>query len=211
MQVGLSRGSQGEYEHAFEAMKQSLQIAEEIEHRQWQTAIHTVLGGVYSSLLALPQAREHCEQALALAREIGSLFWTRIATGYLASVAILLHDLAQVEKLLHAALSPDTPTETMAQRMIWCASVELALAQGHPSRALEILDQLMASAVQGAAGQSSLRVLKLRGEALVMLQRPVEAEVAFEAAQEIARAQWARPMHWHICTALGNLYQAQGR
>ncbi|GAC1642183.1 MAG: hypothetical protein NVS4B9_34420 [Ktedonobacteraceae bacterium] len=91
-QLGLCRGSQGEYGHALAAAQQSLDIAEEIEHRQWQTAAHTILGGVYISLLALPQAREHLVQALALAREIGSLFWTRMTTGYLASVAILLHD-----------------------------------------------------------------------------------------------------------------------
>jgi DNA-binding CsgD family transcriptional regulator len=210
-QLGLCLGSQGEYGHAFEAVRHSLDIAEEIEHRQWQTAAHTVLGGMYSGLLAYPQAREHCEQALALAREIGSLFWTRIATGYLASVTIGSHDLAQAEKLLHAVLSSDTPAETMAQRILWCASVELALAQGHPTRALEIIDQLAASAAQGAEGQSSLRVLKLRGEALAALQRPVEAEAALTAAQALAMTPGARPMQWRICIALGNLYQAQGR
>jgi DNA-binding NarL/FixJ family response regulator len=166
---------------------------------------------MYSGLLAYPQAREHFEQALAFAREIGSLFWTRIATGYLASLVLLLHDLAQAEKLLHTTLSPDTPAETMAQRMVWCASVELALAQGHPTLALEIIDQLVASAAKGAEGQSSLRVLKLYGEALFMLQRQAEAEVVFKAAQEIARAQGVRPLQWRICVALGNLYKAQGR
>ena len=44
-----------------------------------------------------------------------------------------------------------------------------------------------------------------------MLQRPIEAEVAFEAAQEIAAAQGVRPIQWRICIALGNLYQSQGR
>jgi tetratricopeptide (TPR) repeat protein len=210
-QLGLCLGSQGEYGRALATVRQSLDISEEIEHRQWQTAAHTVFGGIYSGLLAYPQARGHFEQALALAHEIGSLFWTRIATGYLASVAILSQNLSQAEKLLHAALSPDTPAETMAQRMVWCASVELALAQGRPTRALEIIDQLIRSGAQGAAGQSSLRVLKLRGEVLVMLQRPVEAEGAFEAAQEIAWAQGVRPVQWRICIALGNLYQAQGR
>ena len=211
LQVGLCRGSQGEYGRAFEAVRQSLNIAEEIEHRQWQTAAHTVLGGVYSSLLAYSQAREHFEHALAFAQEVGSLFWTRIATGYLASVAILPHDFAQAEKLLHTALSPETPAETMAQRMIWCASVELALAQGHPTRALEIIDQLIASAASTPENQSSLRVLKLRGEALAALQRPDEAEVAFQAAQEIAATQGVRPMQWRICIALGTLYKSQGR
>ncbi len=210
-QLGLCLGSQGEYTHALAACQQSLHIAEEIEHRQWQTAAHAMLGGVYNGLLAHRQASDHFEQALVLAQETHSLFWTRMATGYLASVSILLHDYARAEALLHTALSPDTAIQTMAQRMLCCASVELALAQGHPTRALEIIDQLVASAAQAARGQSSLRVLKLRGEALVMLQRPVEAEVAFEAAQEIARALGVRPLHWRICIALGNLYQAQGR
>jgi predicted ATPase/DNA-binding CsgD family transcriptional regulator len=210
-ELGLCLGSQGEYTHALSACQQSLHIAEEIEHRQWQTAAHAMLGGVYNGLLAHRQASDHFEQALVLAQETHSLFWTRMATGYLTSNSILLHDYARAGALLQAALSPDTAIQTMAQRMLWCASVELALAQGHPTRALEILDRLMASAAQGAEGQSSLRVLKLRGEALVMLQRPVEAAVAFEAAQEIARAQWARPMHWRVCIALGSLYQAQGR
>jgi DNA-binding CsgD family transcriptional regulator len=99
----------------------------------------------------------------------------------------------------------------MAQRMLWCASVELALAQGYPARALELIDQLIASTAQGAGGQSSLRVLKLHGEALAALQRPVEAEVAFKRAQEMARTHGVRPMRWRICLALGNLYHAQGR
>ncbi|TMC86914.1 MAG: tetratricopeptide repeat protein, partial [Chloroflexi bacterium] len=210
-QLGLCLGSQGEYTYALAACQQSLHIAEEIEHRQWQTEAHAMLGGVYDGLLANRQASDNFEQALVLAEETHSLFWTRMATGYLASVSILLHDYARAEALLHTALSHDTATQTLAQRMLWCASVELALAQGHPTRALEIIDQLVASAAQGAEGQSSLRVLKLRGEALVMLQRPVEAEIAFEAAREIATTQGVRPVQWRICIALGNLYQAQGR
>lgn len=211
LQLGLCLGSQGEYAHALAACQQSLHIAEEIEHRQWQTAAHAMLGGVYNGLLAHQQASDHFEQALVLAQETHSLFWTRMATGYLASVSILLHDYARAEALLHTALSPDTAIQTMAQRMLCCASVELALVQGHSTRALEIIDQLVASAAQVARGQSSLRVLKLRGEALVMLQRPIEAEGAFEAAQEIAKTQGVRPMQWRMCIALGNLYQAQGR
>jgi DNA-binding CsgD family transcriptional regulator len=211
LQLGLCLGSQGEYTHALAACQQSLHIAEEIEHRQWQTAAHAMLGGVYNGLLAHRQASDHFEQALVLAQETHSLFWTRMATGYLASVSILLHDYARAEALLHTALSPGTAIQTMAQRMLWCASVELALAQEHPAHALEMIDRLIASAAQVAEGESSLRVLKLRGEALAALQRPVEAEVAFKRAQEIAMMQGVRPMHWRICIALGRLYQTQGR
>jgi DNA-binding CsgD family transcriptional regulator len=210
-QLALCLGSQGEYGRALATGRQSLDIAEEIEHRQWQTAAHTVVGGIYSSLLAYPQAREHLEQALAFAHEIGSLLWAHITTGYLASATIQLQELSQAEKLLHATLSLDTPAQTMPQHMIWCAYVELALAQGHPNRALEITEQLIASTTHTSEAQSSLRVLKLRGEALAALQRPVEAEVAFKAALGMARTQGVRPIQWRIGIALGNLYQAQGR
>jgi Flp pilus assembly protein TadD len=44
-----------------------------------------------------------------------------------------------------------------------------------------------------------------------MLQRPVEAEGTFKAAQEIARSQGVRPRLWRICIDLGKLYQAQGK
>src|SRR5438132_1008677 len=204
-QLGLCLGSQGEYTHALAACQQSLHIAEEIEHRQWQPAAHVMLGGVDDGLLAHREASDQFEQALVLAQEMHSLFWTRMATGYLASVSILLHDYARAEALLHTALGPDTAIQTLAQRMLCCASVELALAQGHPTRALEIIDQLVASAAQAARGQSSLRVLKLRGEALAALQRPAEAEIAFETAREIATTQGVRPMQWRRCIALGHL------
>jgi DNA-binding NarL/FixJ family response regulator len=89
--------------------------------------------------------------------------------------------------------------------------VELALAQGQAIRALELIEQLMESDPQGAGGQGGLRVLKLRGAALAALQRPEEAERAFQAAQDLAVTQGARPLQWRIGIALGNLYQAQGR
>ncbi len=209
-QLALCLGSQGEYGRALTIVQQSLYIAEEIEHRQWQTAAHTVLGGIYSSLLAYQQAREHFEQALALAREIGSLFWTRIATGYLASVLILQGDLSHAELVLNAALDPQTLDQTMAQRLMWCAQVELALAYGDPTRALEIIDQLIASAANVSEGEHILRVSKLHGEALIALQRITEAKAALEAAQEVAATQGVRPTLWRIAVLLGNFNKAQG-
>lgn len=210
-QVGVCLGSQGEYTRALVACQQSLHIAEEIEHRQWQTAAHAMLGGVYNSLLAHEQARGHFEQALTLAQEMHSLFWTRMATGYLSSTFVQLHDLASAEALLDASLNADTPAETLGQRMVWCASAELALAQKQPTHALEIIHQLKAFSTQVGGGEGGLRILKLYGETLCMLERLSEAEVTFKRAQEVARMQGARPMLWRICIALGNLYHMQGK
>jgi predicted ATPase/DNA-binding CsgD family transcriptional regulator len=210
-QLALCLGSQGEYGRALETVQQSLEMAEEIEHRQWQTAAQTVLGGIYNSLLAYQLAREHFEQALALAREIGSLFWTRTATGYLASALISQGNLRQVELVLNAALDTHTPAQTMAQRLMWCAQVELALAQGNAARALDITDVLIASDPNTSDGKHILQVSKLRGEAQMALQQPIKAESALTDALAIAREQGARPMQWRICVSLGNLYQGLGR
>lgn len=210
-QLGLCLGSQGEYGLAFSAAQQSLSIAEEIEHRQWQTAAHTVLGGIYSGILAYAEAREHFEQALSLARSSSSLVWTRLATGYLASVTIEQHDLTRAEKLLWGEFNPEMPSYTMAQRMMWCAAVELALAEGKPANALEMIERLFIADTQSIKGRSGLRVLRLRGESLVALQRLAEAETMYKAALEIASSSGARPANWRICLALGNLYLTQGR
>ena len=208
-QLALCLSSQGEYGRALETVQQSLNIAEEIEHRQWQTAAQTVLGGIYNGLLAYPQACEHFEQALTLAHEIGSLFWTRIATGYLASALILKGDISQAERVLSAALDTQTPTQTMAQRLMWCAQVELALARGKPELALEITDQLIASDANTSEGRNILRVSKLRGQALLALHRTAEAKVELEAAKEIAASLGASPMSWRISVLLGNFYKVQ--
>ena len=210
-QVGLCLGSQGDYMPALEAAQQSLQIAEEIEHLQWQTASHSVLGGLYWSMLSLPLARQHFEQALKLARKSGSLFWTRIAAGYLASALVQLNDLSQAEKVLQAVIGPDIAVQTMAQRMVGCAYVELALAKSDPEQALAIAQLLAAESANRSEGQNSLRVLKLRGEALAGLGRMAEAEETFKAAQEIAMTQGVRPQQWRLAVKLGNLYQVQER
>lgn len=211
LQLGMCLGSSGEYGWALAAAQSSLDIAEEIEHQQWQAAAHAMLGGIYAGLLALIRAREHFEQALSLAREVGSLFWMRMSTGYLASVAIQLKDLTYAEKVLQAGLSPGTPAQTMAQRMVWCATSELELARGNPTRALEMLDELDAFDAQIGEGQASLRILKLRGEALVALQRPIEAEQVFLIAQEVARDKRARPLLWRLSIIMGNFYVTQKR
>jgi predicted ATPase/DNA-binding CsgD family transcriptional regulator len=209
-QLGLCLGSQGKYGRALEFVRQSLDIAEEIEHRQWQTAALTVQGGIYCSLLAFPEARASFEQARALASEIGSLFWTRIATGYLVSAAVQAGDLDEAAAVLHAAYGTDAPAQTMAERMLWCASIELALARAEPARALEAIDRLLAPGAP-AEERGSLRVLQLRGKALLALQRPAEAEASLREAREIAVAQSVRPADWRICIALGMLERARSR
>jgi len=209
--LGQYLGPRGEYARALEVVQAGLALAEQFEHQQWMTFGHEELGVLYLDLLALPEASQHLEQAQALAQEIGSWHWLHAASGFLASTYVLRQDLTRAESILDAALAPDSPMQTMGQRLMWAARAELALARGDPGLALDITEQLIAS----AANLSSERVIphlwKLRGEALAALHRTAEAETMLRAAQEAAHVQGLRPWHWRICIALGKLYQREAR
>jgi serine/threonine protein kinase/predicted ATPase len=209
--MAMLLGPRGEYARALEVAQRGLAIAEDIEHRQWMTAGHRVLGALYLDLLALPEAQQHLEQALALAQEIGSWFWTRNASALLASVCIGRGDLAQAEALLTAAPASDAPPQTQAQRLIWYARAQLALAQGEPYRTLAITEQLLASTTHVAGEQSIPHLAHLRGKALTTLNRPAEAQTALQAAHTGAMTRGLRPLQWRISIDLGNLYHAQRR
>ena len=55
----------------------TLQVALDIEHRQWQIGSHCTLGFIYRDLLTFPEARRHLEQALTLAQAMNATWWMR--------------------------------------------------------------------------------------------------------------------------------------
>lgn len=211
--LGFCLGAQGEYDRALHMARQGLQLSTEIQHRQWMIAAHCVAGVVFADLFELPAASRHLEQALTLAGETGSLHWTRVASGFLASVYVAQDEPLRAAATLDAALSPDMPARTLGARLVGCARAELALKRGEPDRALMIADDLMASApnFDPEHGQTILRLSKLRGEALTLLDRPVEAEAALSAARMLAATQGARPMLWRLYAAGGRLHASQAR
>jgi DNA-binding NarL/FixJ family response regulator len=211
--IAMGLGAQGEYQRALKLAQNGQEIAEEIEHREWMITAHWAFGALYLDLFALPMARQHFEQALALTHAIGSSTWVHrpIVTGCLASTCILQHELAQAESVLSTVLSPDTPLHTMGQRIAWCARAELALAQGDPDLSLHIVDKLIASTANVSGEGSIPRLAKLRAEALTLLDQRAEADALLQAAQEIAAVRGTRPMLWRISLDLGKLYLAQRR
>ncbi|GAC1669098.1 MAG: hypothetical protein PVS3B1_07320 [Ktedonobacteraceae bacterium] len=203
-------GPRGEYARALELAQASLTLSEQIEHHQWLTAAHMQAGVLYFDLLALPEARQQLEQALAMAREIGSWNWIRKVSGLLAPVYLLQQNQTSAEAVLTAALEHDAPMQTIGQRLVWAARADLALARSDPDTALDITERLIASAANLSGTSIIPRLWKLRGEALAALGRSAEAETMLRTAAVAAQAQQLRPLLWRICVALGRLYQAQG-
>lgn len=210
---GQIHSARGAYGAALEAMQAGLALAVMLEHGGWQLYGHLLLGALYRDLLVLPQARAELEQALALARQLDALYWTRTVAGFLASACILDGALDQADTLLREVLAPDTSAVTLGERHAWCAQAELALARGEPARALDILTTLYAAApnAQPQAEQTIPRLALLQAEALIALGRETEAEQLLHATYAISRTRSIRPMQWRILARLAALSQAQGR
>jgi DNA-binding CsgD family transcriptional regulator len=187
-----------------------LEIAEEIGHKQWMCASHCSLGAIYLDMLLSPQASHHLEQALKLAREIGSLHWLRVATGLLASTYIRQKEPSRAEEILDV-LSIDELAETLGQRLVGCARVELALANRDPARALELVDELAHWSPNVSTAHTILRLARLRAQALIELKRPSEAEKILRSAEQEAIAQGAKPGQLRIYCLLAEVFGRQAR
>jgi DNA-binding CsgD family transcriptional regulator len=164
---------------------------------------------VYLNLLAFSEAAQYLEQAREVAQAGNSVFFVRVSTADLALTYIAQNELGRAEALLRAVLD-DQPARTRHLRVCWNARAELALAQGDPTYALRIADELIAATpnIDRYGPRGIPRLSQLRGEALAALGRTNEAQAALLAAREGAREQGRRPLLWRIHVSLGKLYRA---
>jgi DNA-binding CsgD family transcriptional regulator len=211
MYLGLGLGPRGQYGRALEATHACLTIAEEIGHRAWIAGSHFTLGAIYLDLLALPLAREHAERALATAQAIDSQFLIRTATSFLAIICVAQRDLTRAEALLDAVLDRDAPAETLAQRLIWRARAELALARKDYTAALRIVDRLIESAANLTPGRVIARLWYLRAQALLGLGHSDEADPILTEALASAQEHGHLALVWRMLAALSRLYRSQSR
>lgn len=214
--LGNCLGPFGELTSALAYARAGLELASQIGHVQWANAAHLGLGGIYSDLLALPEAREHFKEALRLGKEMGSLTVMRIAGGFLASTYVAEGSLALAETVLMERQDDPSSGEaprTIGDRFVMFARAELALSRGEAPAALALTGELVASALNvDYWGEGAIpRIWQLQGEALAALHRLDEAEAALLAARHVAGEQGMRPRLWRIVASLGRVYQAQGR
>jgi DNA-binding SARP family transcriptional activator len=209
--VGTLEIVQGRYGRALEVLQRGLDLSDQIEHREWIVGNRCVLGQLYLELLATEKVVEQLEPALILAEELGSRVWLRQAAGTLAAAHCLLDDGGQAQMVLEPVLSADTPMDTMSKRYCWARQAELALCQGDPALALDIVERLIASAPGMAPGRVITYLWKVKGEALAALGDPEAALPLLRAAIKNVRATGERFRLWRLQGSLGELYHMMGR
>ncbi len=212
--VNLAHGliPAGEYERALDVLASAQSIGEEINHQIVIMVSHWLLGQVYNGLLAFSNAQRHLEQAIAMAEASNSVLYTRVSAADLALTYVFQNELERARALLSTSLDGG-PTRSRHLRACWTARAELALSEGDPTYALQIVEDLLASAsnIDRYGLRGIPRIAELRGNALAALGRSNEAEAALLDARAGAQEQGRRPLLWRIRARLGNLYRMQDR
>jgi adenylate cyclase len=204
--LGLLYTLHGQFGRGLEVMQNGLRIATEIGHREWLVGNRFALGVLYVELFEPEEARQQLEQALTLAKGLRSQYWIHHVIGALAAAYSLGDDLAGAQTLLETVLSPQTRMDTMGKRYCWARRAELALSQGDPDLALEIVERLIASAPGLPPGGVITFLWKLKGETLAAMGRVEEAASILSAAIENARALEERFLLWCMHASRGRLY-----
>jgi DNA-binding NarL/FixJ family response regulator len=201
----------GRYGEAHAMLQAGLQIAGAIAHQWWMVQARAALGLLYNELLAPRRALAQLMPAFAEARASGLTMLIRDVGRYLVGAHVALRAFTPAATTLGESGTPRTIGEasSVPGRQLLRAAAELALARGEAQAALDLADDLIAT----AAGPDDVipSLWRLRGTALMQLRRYAEARRALEAAYTTALAQGRRPLAWRIAATLANLALSQQR
>jgi DNA-binding NarL/FixJ family response regulator len=204
-------GWHGVFGRALTEAETALAIAQEIEHRMWQINAQVILGWLHLELLDDAAALDYLEQAMHQTQGMQSLYIQYLVSSVLSRGYVVRHQLQQANQVLSRFITPDLPMQTLAQRLVWTAQVELLLAEDKPQKALSIVNKLIETARNCTETTVIPRLWYLKGQALVALHRRIEAQDVFQAGYDAALMSGNRPLTWRIALELGNLQIAQGK
>jgi len=123
----------------------------------------------------------------------------------------LLDDRTQARVYLEAVLSPGTDMDSVHKRTCWARRAELALLEGDPRLALEIVERLIDSAPGMSPGHVIAFLWKVKAEALAAVGQTEQAGMLLRAAVENAQATGERTLLWPIHASLARLYNTTHR
>jgi len=202
----------GEYARALRIARESLAIAQELDHLEWQCGARRVLGVIALDLFDSANALEQLTVAHDIARRLGSATWIRW-TGAPVAIALARDSRPDEAAGILDAIDQSVPittghgsaraNRTLGARFIAIARAEVAMARGDAAEVVKLLSD--------ADAEGTPRTALLRGQALAALERWDEAMASLGLARNDARKQHARALLWRIDAAEGAIHLAARR
>jgi DNA-binding CsgD family transcriptional regulator len=201
--------ARGDFGAARRFAEEGVAIAEEMAHPEWQSSNLYELGNIASDTYDYDAAKAYLEHALGLAKEMRSLHFQRVMAGRLAGVLALSGQCEGARATLARVVAPDEPMLTPGQRECWYGYARIALSEGNPRTALDILQRL-ASAASAPAFSDVPWLALLGGEALLDLGHFEEAATLLGDAYRVAQAEEWRLLIWRLGALWGRALYARG-
>lgn len=207
--LALNLAHRGVFGEALAHANEALQIATEIEHRQWIIGAHYALGQSYVQMQQADRAIQNVEKGLLLASELGSAWWIGNLTVTLANAYLLKGDLDHARALLESASLKETGFYTLVERRMLRTKGQLFLAENKPAQALEISERLLEAVIGKDQTKPIPALLELKAEAEMALKQWKKAEQDLEQAKQVAEHNQILPLLWQIHRSLGQLHKKQ--
>lgn len=203
----------GEYRRALQLARDSLAIAQEIEHLEWQCASRRVIGVIALDLFDMSEALAQLRAAHDIALRLGSAIWIRW-TGAPLAIALararhideattVLDEIDRIVPLAAADNSRLLNGRTLGERFLTLARAEAALASGNSAAVLDLISERDIDGIPRAA--------LLRSQALTALERWEDATITLARARNDAEDQGARPLLCRIDAAQGAVHLGERR
>ncbi len=201
----------GRFREAFEHGHEGLRIATEMQHEQWTIGAHFTLGQAYMLLEAPEQALRHLQEALPIARRVGSGWWLGNVVSHLALTHVQAGDADAAARVLEETFPRDAAPRTLSERRMRWAWSAIELHRSNPEAALAIADELLAS-VPGADGPVPLPpLLLLKARALLALGRGEEAVPLLREGAAESEARGDPNWRWRLRAQLSRTLEGLGR
>ena len=207
--LGSLLAYRGEFGPGLSAVRNGLELSQEIDHVQWQAWGYIILGLIYFEILAWGEAYQYFQKGYKLATAVGSEFMSNLAGGFFASTCILMDRLEEAANLL-----PEIPSGkvVISGFTLVKAAVELTLARHDPQKALAQLNRLELPGEFTGIGSMTYyfgEFAMLHARILMQLNHMEQARTILYKALDLEKAHGVAMGKWRLWMALGNLYQAR--
>jgi DNA-binding SARP family transcriptional activator/predicted ATPase len=199
-------------DQALECIQQAMAWADKIQHPFSQCYAQFFLAYIHLLRREISPVLEHAEKLIFRSKQICNSFW--FAQGLIVKGWAEAHS-GKIEDGLQILLQGFSIIRGAGSMFVLCSSAawlcEACGMVGKAEEGLSMLDEYISQSI----GAGNLHMMSAnyicRGELLLKLNKPEEAEASFEEAIEIARQQQAKGWELRAAMSLSHLWIQQGK
>jgi predicted ATPase len=172
----------------------------------------TIAAGMHLFYRETERAREQAEACLKLCDEYGLAQERQWATHWLGSALTALGETTKGLELMRTSLAAQRAMRSQVSQTHYLALIAEAVQKtGDHPEAMRVLDEAFDIMQRTGERFYEAELRRLRGDLLLQVGQPAEAEAAFREATAIAARQQARSLELRAATSLARLLARQGR